>query len=97
MSGALGNCSPTRLLCLLGLNPSEEDDHGSDQLLSLLGRNDREGDPVKSLEARSPVSGAVPCSFLRFLYHLLDEEYSPNEESYTKARKVLGREVLDMV
>ena len=37
------------------------------------------------------------CSFLRFLYHLLDEDCSPNEDSYTKASKVLGMEVLDMV
>src|SRR5260370_21320427 len=43
MSGALGNCSPTRLLCLLGLNPSDEDDHVSDRVLIMLDPNDREG------------------------------------------------------
>ena len=30
------------------------------------------------------------CSFLCFLYHLLDEDCSPNEYSYTKASKVWG-------
>ncbi len=43
MSGALGKCSPTRLLCLLGLNPSDEDDHVSDRVLIMLDPNDREG------------------------------------------------------
>src|SRR5512135_2216052 len=78
MSGAFGKCSPTRLLRLLGLNPSGEDDQVSDQFLilldpndrevalantlclSLLFPNDREVALAKSLEARSPVSGAVP-------------------------------------
>jgi hypothetical protein len=36
------------------------DDHEPDPLLSLLGLNDREGALAKSLETRSPVSGAVP-------------------------------------
>src|SRR2546425_11993475 len=60
MSGVLGKCSPTRLLRLLGLNPNDEDDHGPDQFLSLWCPNDREVVLVRSLEARSPVSGAVP-------------------------------------
>jgi len=42
------------------LNPSDEDDHEPDSLLRLLGLNDREGALAKSLETRSPVSGAVP-------------------------------------
>src|SRR5438105_1066118 len=60
MSGAFGKCSPTRWLRLPGLNPSDEDDHVADQFLNLLRPNDREGDLAKSLEAPSPVSGAVP-------------------------------------
>ena len=43
MCGALGKCSPTRFLCLLGFNPSDEDDHVSDRVLIMLDPNDREG------------------------------------------------------
>jgi hypothetical protein len=42
MSGALGKCSPTRWLRLLGFNPSDEDDHVCGQVLILLDPNDRE-------------------------------------------------------
>lgn len=59
MSGVLGNCAPTRWLPLLGLNPSDEDDHVADQLFNLLCPNEHEGDLAKSLEAPSPVSDIV--------------------------------------
>src|SRR5437868_2364904 len=61
MSGVLGKCSTTRWLRLSGLNPSDADDHGADQFLSLLCPNDREAALARSLEAPSPVSGAVPA------------------------------------
>ncbi len=60
MSGVLGKCSPTSWLRFPGLNPNDEDDHGPDQLLNLLCLNGRVVVLAKSLEARSPVSGAVP-------------------------------------
>jgi putative resolvase len=62
MSGALGKCSPTRWLRLLGFNPSGEVALANTLCLSLLFPNDREVALAKSLEARSPVSGAVPSS-----------------------------------
>lgn len=60
MSGVFGKYSPTRWLRFLGLNPNDEGDHGLDQFLSLLCLNGREVVLARSLDARSPVSGAVP-------------------------------------
>ena len=71
MSGVLAKCSPIRWLHFLGLNPNDADDHALDQFLSLLCPNDREVALAKSLEARSPVSGAVPRYVVPTCFYLV--------------------------